>query len=67
MQINVSFSWIRYFPNKYEKLPERQADFLLEDSRWWRETSNGVKFADITCFNGGSSSDHVSLVQKHHS
>ena len=62
----IPFSWIRSFPNEYQKLLERQADFLLEDGRWWRETSNGVEFADITCFNEDSSSDYVSFVKKHH-
>ena len=60
----IPFLWIRSFPNEYEKLLERQAYFLLEDNRWWRETTNGVEFADITCFNEDSSSGHVSFVKK---
>ena len=30
----IPFSWIRPFPNEYQKLLELQADFLLEDGRW---------------------------------
>ena len=30
----ISFSWIRSFPNEYQKLLEQEADFLLEDDRW---------------------------------
>ena len=29
----IPFSWIRSFPNDYQKLLERQTDFLLEDGR----------------------------------
>ena len=57
---------IQIFPNEYQKLLEQHADFLLEGDRWWKETTNGVEFADITCFNKDSSSDHVIFVKKHH-
>ena len=62
----IPSSWIRSFPNEYEKLLERQEYFRLEDDRWWRKTTNGVEFADITCFNEDSSSDNVSFVKKCH-
>ena len=60
--IVIPFSWIWSFPNEYQKLLERQADFVLEDNRWLSETTNG-EFADITCFNEDPNSDHVSLVK----
>ena len=37
----IHFSWIRSFPNEYQKLLKRQADFLLDGDRWWRKTTNG--------------------------
>ena len=49
-----------------EATEERKADFLVQDDRWWMETTNGVEFADITCFNEDSRSYHVSFVEKHH-
>ena len=61
----IPFSWTSSFPNEYQKLLERQTDFLLQDDRELRETTNG-EFADISCFNEDSSFDLVRFVKKHH-
>ena len=39
---------------QYQKLLEKQADFLLDDGTWWKETNNCVEFYDHTETNSTS-------------
>ena len=42
----VPFEWIEHHIAQYQRLLERQADYLLEGSTWWREVADGVEFFD---------------------
>ena len=57
----ISFQWIRTYPHKYQKLLEKQSDFLLEGNLWWKETDAGIEFLDINTFDETSHS--TSLIQ----
>ena len=43
----VSFEWIQKFFTQFQRLLERQADYLLQGPGvWWREVETGVEFFD---------------------
>ena len=42
----ISFDWIERYSMPYQKLLERQADYLLQGGVWWKEGDNGVEFHD---------------------
>ena len=59
----IPISWIRSFTNEATRTRSR-----FSSRRWLvvEGKSNGVEFANITCFQEDSSSDHVIFVKKHH-
>ena len=45
----ISFDFIKKHPSQYQRLLERQADYLSEERAWWREVANeSVEFYDVT-------------------
>ena len=40
--------WIETHSSQYQRLLERQADYLLENNMWWREVDSGVEFFDTS-------------------
>ena len=41
----ISFDFIKRHPSQYQRLLERQADYLLEGRVWWKEVANeGAEF-----------------------
>ena len=45
----ISFDFIKKHPSQYQRLLERQADYLSEGRVWWKEVANeGVEFYDVT-------------------
>ena len=45
----ISFDFIKEHPSQYQRLLERQADYLSEGRVWWKKVANeGVEFYDVT-------------------
>ena len=42
----ISFEWIRSHSSQYQRLLEQIADYLIDKTRWWKETNTGVEFLD---------------------
>ena len=44
----IPYIWIKKYKYQYQCLLESQADYILDNVRWWKETDDGIEFSDIS-------------------
>ena len=44
----IPYIWIKKYKYQYQCLLESQADYILDNVRWWKETDDGIEFFDIS-------------------
>ena len=43
----ITFDWILKYPFQYQTMLMQMADYLIDESKWWEETEDGVLFFDL--------------------
>ena len=44
----IPYNWIKKYKYQYQCVIESQADCILDNERWWKETDDGIEFFDIS-------------------
>ena len=44
----IPYIWTKKYKYQYQCLLEFQADYILDNVRWWKETDDGIEFFDVS-------------------